>query len=140
MNGNRVRVFFDTNIIVYGYSDDDPVKKRKAVQTLNEYHSFISTQVLNEFCNVCIRDLERSESEIQECIDELQTICDLYITDANTVARALKIRARYRYSYYDCLILASALECGCAYLFSEDMRDGQVIAGMTIRNIFREAG
>jgi predicted nucleic acid-binding protein len=44
-----------------------------------------------------------------------------------------------KYSYYDCLIIASTLETGCEYLFTEDMQDGQVIEGRVIRNIFREA-
>jgi len=30
-------------------------------------------------------------------------------------------------SSYDCLIIASALEANCKYLFSEDMQHGQII-------------
>jgi len=34
---------------------------------------------------------------------------------------------RYGFSYYDSLIIASALECECSVLFSEDMQHGQII-------------
>ena len=50
---------------------------------------------------------------------------------------ALRIHNEYKYSYYDSLMIASALESGCLYLFSEDMADGQVInSRVTIRNVF----
>jgi predicted nucleic acid-binding protein len=45
------------------------------------------------------------------------------------------VRSHYQFSYWDSLIIASALETGCSILFSEDMQDGQVIEStLTIRN------
>ncbi|MEI6154767.1 MAG: DNA-binding protein, partial [Deltaproteobacteria bacterium] len=34
---------------------------------------------------------------------------------------------KYQYSYYDSLIISSALEKKCQILYSEDMQDGQTI-------------
>jgi predicted nucleic acid-binding protein len=53
------------------------------------------------------------------------------------VEHALWIQDRYGFSYYDCLMVASAIESGCDYLFTEDLKDGQLIEGVTINNIFR---
>jgi predicted nucleic acid-binding protein len=40
-------------------------------------------------------------------------------------------------TFYDALIVASALEAGCTTLLSEDIQDGRVIDGrLTIRNPF----
>ena len=51
---------------------------------------------------------------------------------------ARTIAAKHGYSIYDALVIAAALEAGCATLYSEDLRDGQVIDGqLTIRNPFR---
>ena len=45
---------------------------------------------------------------------------------------------RYRFSFYDALIVAAALESGCTTLFSEDLQDGQVIdQTLTVRNPFQ---
>jgi predicted nucleic acid-binding protein len=50
---------------------------------------------------------------------------------------ALAIAHRYSFAFHDSLIIASALEAGCATLWSEDMQDGQMIDGrLTIRNPF----
>jgi predicted nucleic acid-binding protein len=48
-------------------------------------------------------------------------------------------RHEREYYIYDALIIASALESSCLTLYSEDMHDGQVIDGLTIRNPFRQA-
>jgi predicted nucleic acid-binding protein len=50
--------------------------------------------------------------------------------------RALDIQARYRYGFYDALIIAAALSDGCSRLYSEDFQDGQRIEGLTIVNPF----
>jgi predicted nucleic acid-binding protein len=56
----------------------------------------------------------------------------------DTIEKALAIHEKYKYPYYDSLIVASALEHECQYLLSEDMADGQVIEGrLTIQNIFK---
>ncbi|MBA3636750.1 MAG: PIN domain-containing protein, partial [Rubrobacteraceae bacterium] len=53
--------------------------------------------------------------------------------------RTLDLQARYRYSFYDSLIIAAALDAGCTRLYSEDLQDGQRIEGLTVENPFRES-
>jgi len=50
---------------------------------------------------------------------------------------ALPIAAKYGYHIFDSLMIAAALQASCKTLYSEDMQDGQVIDGLTIRNPFR---
>ena len=48
---------------------------------------------------------------------------------------AIRIKAQYGLSFWDSLIIASALEAGCTILYSEDMQDGQIIEkSLTIKN------
>jgi predicted nucleic acid-binding protein len=131
------RAFIDTNVFAYLYSDSEPDKQKRAEQEISGYERFISTQVLNEFCNVGIRKLKLPLPIIRESLDQICDACNVIYIDEDTVTRALDIHERYNYSYYDSLMVASALEGGCRYLFSEDMSDGQVIEGiLTVRNIF----
>jgi len=51
--------------------------------------------------------------------------------------RCLDVQARYGYAFYDALIVAAALDAGCALLYSEDLQDGQRIDGLTIENPFK---
>jgi predicted nucleic acid-binding protein len=50
--------------------------------------------------------------------------------------KALQLRERYGFQWYDALIVASAVNAGCAVLLSEDMQHGQIIGGMRILNPF----
>lgn len=44
----------------------------------------------------------------------------------------------YVFSYWDSLVISSALESGCSILYSEDMQNGQVInKKLTIKNPFK---
>ena len=75
--------------------------------------------------------------KIQDFTRRIYNCCDLAYIDEETIEKALEIHAKYGYSYYDSLIVASALERDCVYLLSEDLADGQVIEGrLTIKSIF----
>ena len=50
--------------------------------------------------------------------------------------RALELQGRYRFSFYDSLVVAAALESGCTRLYSEDLQHGQRVGGLTIENPF----
>ena len=130
------KAFLDTNLFVYLYSDTDAEKRDAVFRTINQYERYVSTQVLNEFCNVCIRKLGLPVDAIQSALNEIKDICNLVIVDYGTVKSALESHKKYGYSFYDSLMLASAIESGCQYLLSEDMADGQVIEGvLTIKGI-----
>ena len=74
MNDN---VFLDTNIFVYLYSEDEPEKQFIALKAVDKFHCVTSTQVLNEFCSVCLRKLGISSNEILQSIKEIIENCEL---------------------------------------------------------------
>ena len=124
MSGN---VFLDTNIIIYAYSLSDSKKQLIASEVLLNYDCAISTQVINEYCNVCFKKNLMRISEILLDVDNILDICDLVKINEATIKQALSIKNSYGYSYYDSLILSSALESNCSILYSEDLQHGQVI-------------
>jgi predicted nucleic acid-binding protein len=136
---NGVKAFLDTNLFVYLYSGTDIARHNRVVWAINQYDCFVSTQVLNEFCHVCIRKLKLPLLAIEKSVAEILDACNLVFIDDITVMAALRQHEKYGYSYYDCLMIASALESGCQYLLSEDMAEGQVIGeAVTIKNIFTD--
>jgi len=48
----------------------------------------------------------------------------------------MRIAGRYRLSWYDCLIVAAALQSQCSVLYSEDLQNGQEIDNLRIDNPF----
>ncbi|MBV8802903.1 MAG: PIN domain-containing protein [Gammaproteobacteria bacterium] len=51
---------------------------------------------------------------------------------------ALALAKRTGYSFYDSLILASALAGNCKEIYTEDLQDNHFIAGLTIINPFKK--
>jgi len=75
--------------------------------------------------------------EVAEALERLLRFVTVEPSDVATVRSAWKLHARYRFSYYDSLVIAAALSAGCTTLYSEDMQHGQVIDGrLTVINPF----
>jgi predicted nucleic acid-binding protein len=129
-------LFLDTNILVYGVVQRDARTAR--AQTLLRQRGTISVQVLNEFTNVARRKLKRGWADITQAVGLLRILFpDPKPLGAQTHAAALVIAERDGFSFYDYLIVASAIEAGCSTLLSEDMQHGRLIDGrLTIRNPF----
>lgn len=133
-----VERFLDTNILLYLYSEDEPDKRTLARQLVkSETRAWVSTQVLSEMANVLHRKFGVAYPDIAVALHEIRAVCGVHPVTPETIILALSLAERYRYAYYDSLILAAALECGCDELASEDMQDDFVVdSRLTIRNPF----
>ena len=125
------KVFFFFFFLEYAYSATEPEKQTIAQQCITDYekNSWISTQVLNELNNVLYRKFSLSYDDILSVMLELEGYFQIATVSPETIRQALILGERYRYSYFDSLMLASALEQNCSILFSEDMQCGQLISG-----------
>jgi predicted nucleic acid-binding protein len=92
--------------------------------------------VLSELANVLSKKYSFSWQQIASVYKELTNLFDIVLIKPESVRKAIEISEQYRYSYYDSLILASALEAECSILYSEDFQHGQIIEGMKIINPF----
>ncbi|MCL2420684.1 MAG: PIN domain-containing protein [Defluviitaleaceae bacterium] len=122
------RVFLDTNILVYLYSSDESDKRDVSYKFVNSTDCITSIQAMNEASNVWFRKHNLSKTEIAKYLDEIESVCDdTMLVSRKTINLAMDIKDRYGYSFYDCLMLASAMEANCTVILTEDMKDGQVI-------------
>jgi predicted nucleic acid-binding protein len=64
------RVFLDTNILIYGYSQDEPDKQQRAIDCVQSGDVWISTQVLNETINVLKRKFLLEYAQIRAVVAE----------------------------------------------------------------------
>ena len=134
MRGDKA--FFDTNVLIYAFAKDD--SRTETAETLLALGGVVGVQTLNEFVAVAVRKLAMPWDEVLEALNAIRILCPspLPIT-IETHDTALQISARHRYHIYDSLVIAAALKASCRKLYSEDMHDGHVIDGLTIRNPFR---
>jgi predicted nucleic acid-binding protein len=133
------KAFFDTNILIYVYSVDEPEKQHLALQTIETTEQrWISTQVMSEISNTLSRKFKLNYSDIGNVLTEIQANFQIVTVKPITIENALKLAQTYRFSYYDSLIIAAALEQSCEVLYSEDMQHQQIInQQLTILNPFK---
>jgi len=126
--------FFDTNIIVYLTEEKE---KARICEELVESGGVISVQVLNEAVNVLRRKNRMSYDEIAEFLGVIKLICVIVPITLDTHEGALSLAEKYQLSWFDSLIVASAIESECNECWTEDMHDGLVVEkSLTIRHPF----
>jgi len=133
------KVFLDTNVLIYAFSDD---ARAIVAEALLDRGGDISVQVLNEFANVARRKLGFDWRQIEQALAAIRTLARaIHPIDLETHTDAIALAQRYGFSFYDALIVASALRARCKVLFSEDMQDGLVVGdGLKIANPFKTIG
>ena len=133
-----MKAFFDTNILIYAATSDE--KKQRAADCLGR-SGCASVQVLNEFVHVARRKLRHDWPQIELALGLLRASLDEVVPiTLNTHTGAVAVAREHGLSFYDALIVASAIEAGCDTLYSEDMQHGRSIGGLKIVNPFLGSG
>ena len=136
------KIFVDTNIIIYAFDVTAGKKHRVAVNTItdlwNSGMGVISTQVLQEFfVNVVQKIPKPIDKKLAKNIVRDFLKWHVVVNNGDSILDAIDICKKYRYSFWDSMIIEAAIKGGAAVLMSEDLQDGQVISGVTITNPFR---
>jgi predicted nucleic acid-binding protein len=136
------KYFIDTNVLIYSFDTQSPAKREIAqnliAAALEKGTGVISYQVIQEFLNAATRKfaVPLKLKDAKRFLDTvLEPLCEVF-SSAELYHQALEIADEWRFSFYDSLIVAAALEAECKALYSEDMQDNQTIRGLTIRNPF----
>jgi predicted nucleic acid-binding protein len=129
--------FLDSNISLYGYSDEDLRKREIAMRLLALPDVCLSSQVVNEVMTNLLRKKLATEADIRKLVDELYSDYPVLEILQEDIQTASELREEYNFSYWDSLIVATALRGNADILYSEDMQDGlRVRNRLTIRNPF----
>lgn len=124
-------VFLDTNLWVYFFSKDplDKVEKVTGIVNAQLPSLIISTQVFGELYNVLTRKRIFGNTEALSIVTGLVNRTVVVDIDTPKVLQAMEVNIRYGYSYWDSLIISTALQSNCSVLYSEDMQHDQLIEG-----------
>jgi predicted nucleic acid-binding protein len=144
MNCMSVRIFVDTNILVYSRDKTEPAKQSVAQSVLSELwregKGRISTQVCNEYYVTVTRKIRHklTEDEAWEDIEDLEAWNPIPI-DMKCLRVGRHVQAGYGLSWRDSLIIAAASIGQCHTILSEDLNPGQKYLGITVENPFTSA-
>lgn len=136
------KVFIDTNVLVYAYDISAKKKHEVAVSVIeNLWYSdtgILSSQVLSEFFVVVTRKIPNPLSvNIAKSIIKDFLTWDIIPIYEDSVLDAIEILQKYNLSFWDAMIVESALRGGASLLLSEDFSDGMEIEKLKIQNPFK---
>jgi predicted nucleic acid-binding protein len=137
--------FVDSNIWLYrlldnqSLSDDERLRKRNVANELTATQGIIvSTQVINEVCVNASKKAGLTEEQIKRLVQSFESRCVVVSLNTSHLIRASDLRVQYKFSFWDSLIVASALSAKAKTLYSEDMHDGLIVANeLEIVNPFK---
>ena len=131
--------FIDTNILIYAEDGGMGAKHRIAVELVarlaKQDIGALSTQVLAEYYNAATKKLHMSSEEAEETIRDL-SCWKIHRSSHADIVSAIGLQRRYGLSWWDALIVSSAIECGAGILWSEDLSNGQKYGTLVVRNPF----
>lgn len=129
--GSQTRLcFIDTNVWLYAFiPTQDPNKSTKAKAVIQQSDIIISSQVINEICINLIKKAQFDESSIRQLINSFYNRYNIVVVDRSTLVKASELREKLQLSFWDSLIVSSALLGGAEILYTEDMSDGLVVEG-----------
>lgn len=134
-------LFVDTNVFVYARSAREPAKQRMARTWIEhawqEQAGRTSMQVLSEYYVNVTRKIDppRDPDDAWDDVKALMSWDPLPV-DRAVLEAARDVERRFRLSWWDSLIVAAAQLQRCTLLLTEDLQDGAVFGGMTVRSPF----
>jgi predicted nucleic acid-binding protein len=141
MSGNRR--FVDTNILVYAHDTSAGGKQERAralvEQLWNSREGCLSVQILQEFFVTVTRKIPKplDAATAKELVADLSRWY-VHVPSADDVLGAIGLHQRTGISFWDAMIVCSAVEIGCGVIYSEDLNHGQLYDGTRIENPFRD--
>jgi predicted nucleic acid-binding protein len=136
------RSFIDTNVLIYAQASDEPQKQLAALALLKNLYEentgVLSTQVLQEYCNVALKKMKLPAHYVRTQLDLFEQF--EVVQDTPAIIRAgLDLHQTRSVSFFDAIVLASAHASGCTVLWTEDMNANEVVNGVCIKNPFAPA-
>ena len=140
----QIGYFIDTNILVYAFDLSAGRKYQIASQLVRECWEnetgCLSIQVLQEFYVTVTRKITNPlESVIARQIISDLAEWRLQTPGASDVLQAIDYQLNHHLSFWDAMILQSAVRLGCAQIWTEDMNHGQSFGPVRVVNPFIEA-
>lgn len=139
---NDERWFFDTNVLVYLFDGSAPVKQEAArklwSRACEEAVPVISTQVLQEFF-VTVTKASKQGLPVdvaRQSMGEFAEIAEVETVSLALIGAATRRIEISRFSFWDSLIVETAIDSGAQILWTEDLQNGQLLGDLRVVNPF----
>jgi predicted nucleic acid-binding protein len=141
MSESRNLQFVDTNVLIYAHDLSAGQKHTRARQLILELwqsgEGCLSIQVLQEFYVNVTQKVAKplTPGAAAQIIADL-SVWQVHCPGVEGILDAIRLQDRYQISFWDAMIIASAIQLGCQTIWSEDLNPGQVYDQVTVESPF----
>ena len=133
------KIFVDSNVLIYLFSRTEPTKRELCQNLVSEYNSknllVWSTQVIQEFYSVMTKKNKVDPLKTKSMLKLFDNF-ELVVNDRPIIERAIEIQVINQFSFWDSLVLSSALSSNCNFLLTEDLTKGQRVESVQLISPF----
>lgn len=140
---NVAKIFVDTNILVYAHDRDAGKKHESAKRILKKLwenqNAVISLQILQEFFTTLTKKINPSLSakHARELV-EVYSAWEVFLLQPINLLEAIDLQMKYKFSFWDSLVIRTAQLAECSFILSEDLQHKQKIEKIRLHNPFLE--
>ena len=133
--------FVDTNILIYAHdrsAGDKHTRARDLIRALwQSGEGCLSIQVLQEFyVNVTQKVPKPLTPTVAAQIIADLSVWQIHRPGVEDILDTIRLQGRYPISFWDAMIVSSAIQLGCQTIWSEDLNPGQVYDSVTVTSPF----
>jgi predicted nucleic acid-binding protein len=129
--------FIDSNVLVYTDDAASPEKQAVAIALVGDMmrarSGVVSLQVLQEYFTASTRKRGVDAATARAKV-ELMGAFSMPPTDVDDVLAAIDLHRLHQWSFWDALIIRSAMQARCSRIYSEALQHGRRFEGMEIVN------
>ena len=141
MSEPRDLQFIDTNILIYAHDHSAGSRHARASDLIRELwlsgKGCLSIQVLQEFYVNVTQKVPKplTPDAAAQIITDLSA-WEVHRPGVEDILDAIRLQDRYQISFWDAMIVSSAIQLDCRTIWSEDLSSGQVYDTVTAASPF----
>ncbi len=126
MKSTGDKITLDSNILIYAFANSDDFRKDIAKEIIAKCN-IISLQAINETSFVLLRKFNFPLEKLDQVIQFLKEKFIITSLTTNTLDRTILLQNKYKFSFWDSMMIAAALDNHCSVIYSEDLAHDQLI-------------
>ncbi len=133
------RYCVDTNILIYSIDSEAGSRHQSAITLMHEMmlsDCVLTLQSLGEFFHASTRKGKMPKPDAIAQINDWMTLFPVINAMPTTLNMAMLAVDKHQFSFWDAMIMETAVQAGVTHLYSEDMQHKQAWKGMVIENPF----
>jgi len=134
------RYCMDTNILIYSIDNQAGNRHLNAIRLMQEMmlsDCVLTLQSLGEFFHAATRKGKMPKQDAIAQVSDWMSLFPVINAIPTTLTMAMHAVVEHQFSFWDAMILETAVQAGVTHLYSEDMQHKQSWKGMIIENPFK---